>query len=147
MDRDVYNYLLEKLGDAEEIIAGAVEASEAIPTLQEDVGTLKSDVSDLKTDVGNLKPDVSALKTAVGAFKIETYEGTLDNTSATNTFSTGITFTNFAIVGISINDIVRTSTADALVNYTFEKNGTLTLTKASMSWGGQNAIKVMVIHD
>lgn len=133
MERDVYNVLLEKLSELTETISDVVELASDVETLQEDVTGVKGDVEDIETLIGN--------------FKIETYEGTLNNTTATNTFATGITYTNYAIVGISINDVVRATTADALVNYTLAKDGTLTLTKANASWGGQNTIKVAVIHD
>ena len=140
MERDVYNILLEKLSEITEIISSAVELASDVETLQESVGTLQEDVTELQNDVGDIE-------TLIGDFKIETYDGTLDNTNATNIFNTGITYNNHAIVGISVNDVVRTSTADAIVNYTFDNTGTLTITKANASWGGTHAIKVTVIHD
>ena len=140
MERDVYNVLLEKLSEIKEVISSAVELASDVETLQGSVSTLQEDVTELQGDVGDIE-------TLIGNFKIETYSGTLDNTSDTNIFNTGITYTNYAIVGISINNVVRATTADALVNYTFSNLGVLTLTKANASWGGTNDIKVTVIHD
>ena len=126
MERDVYNLLLEKLSEIKDTISGAIGVASDVATLQEDVGTLT---------------------TNIGGFKIETFDGVLDNTTATNVFETGITYNNHAVVGISVNNVVRASTADAIVNYTFDNTGALTITKANASWGGTNAIKVTVIHD
>lgn len=90
----------------------------------------------------------NSLYDRIANMKISTYESTLDNTSATNTFSTGITFTNYAVVGIVVGNYTRTIHAsDGLVNYEMNRSGELTITKSVASWGSTSKIYVTVIHD
>ena len=89
----------------------------------------------------------NALNSNIAGMKIEKYEGTLSTSSATNTFSTGITWTNYASVGIVVGNLARSTKSDGMTYYSLAKDGTLTIEKASASWGSTNKIYVTVVHD
>lgn len=88
-----------------------------------------------------------ALNSNIAGMKIEKYEGILSMEDATNIFATGITWTNYAIVGIVIGNFARSVQSDGMTYYKLAKDGTLTIGKASAEWGGTTKIYVTVIHN
>ena len=105
-------------------------------------GTISS--SNVAADADGI---ANSINSKLGGFIVEKYSSTLDNTNAENTYSTNITFTNYANVGIVVGNYARSTASDALVKWTLNKDGTLTLTKANASWGSSNAFTITVIHD
>ena len=84
----------------------------------------------------------------IGNFKIEKYEATLDKNSATNTYSTGITYTWYASISVvGWNDTISLPSSTGILNVVLNKNGTLTVTKENATYGGTNKLYITIIHD
>lgn len=93
--------------------------------------------------------------TILSGMKISTFTGTLDRTSATNVYNTGITWTNYAMLSFSmfgatpggypwIIDSVSNSGIKAL---SINNSGTFTIEKTAAHVGGTNRFYITVIHD
>lgn len=84
-----------------------------------------------------------ALQFAVhNTMKIKQYTGALDNTQATNTYNTGITWTDYAFVSFELSgsSLVTFDVPEISLN----KDGTLKIIKPSATWGGSLPFKITV---